>query len=104
MRKPTICIGENKDSDQLHSNTKLISAFVFATRIVQPLFFSNPKFQDSSLLFETVQAGLCRTWSETQIVGFLKHRLKYENKEGGVVAGVESTYSYAALSIKKTCP
>ena len=24
----------------------------------------------------TVQPGLCRTWSETQIVGFLMHRLK----------------------------
>ena len=24
----------------------------------------------------TVQPGLCPTWSETQIVGFLKHRLK----------------------------
>ena len=29
---------------------KLISAFVFATRIVQFLFFLNPKFQASSLL------------------------------------------------------
>ena len=25
----------------------------------------------------TVQAGLCRTWSETQIVGFVTHRPKY---------------------------
>ena len=39
MGKPTICIGENKDADQL------ISAFVFATRIVQFLFYLNPKFQ-----------------------------------------------------------
>ena len=29
---------------------KLISAFVFATRIVQFLFYFNPKFQASSLL------------------------------------------------------
>ena len=36
MGKPTICIGENKD------------AFVFATRIVQFLFYLNPKFQASS--------------------------------------------------------
>ena len=33
MRKPTICIGENKGADQLRS--KQFSAFVFATRIVQ---------------------------------------------------------------------
>ena len=41
MGKPTICIGENKD-------TKLISAFVFATPVVQFLFYLNPKFQASS--------------------------------------------------------
>ena len=46
MRKPTICIGEDKTADQLCS----ISAFVFAARIVQSFFFLNPKFQASSLL------------------------------------------------------
>ena len=44
MRKPAFCICENKDADQL------ISAFVFATRIVQSLFYLNPKFQASSHL------------------------------------------------------
>ena len=49
MGKPTICIGENKDADQLRGVTaKLNSAFVFATRIVQFLFYLNPKFQFSS--------------------------------------------------------
>ena len=46
MGKQTICIGENKDADQL--TAKLISAFVFATRIVQFLLYLNPKFQASS--------------------------------------------------------
>ena len=45
MRKPTICISENKDADQLRGNreadAKLISAFVFATWIVQSLYFLN---------------------------------------------------------------
>ena len=40
MGKPTICIGENKGA----VTAKLISAFVFATRIVQFLYFLNPKF------------------------------------------------------------
>ena len=31
MRKPTFCICENKDTDQLRVAAKLISAFVFAT-------------------------------------------------------------------------
>ena len=55
VRKPAFCICENKDADQLRGNSfavtaKLISAFVFATRIVQTLFFLNPKFQASSHL------------------------------------------------------
>ena len=54
MGKPTICICENKDADQLCGyisfavTAKLISAFVFATRIVQFHFYLNPKFQASS--------------------------------------------------------
>ena len=48
MGKPTICIGENKSADQLRGKTaKLITAFVFATRIVQFLFYLNLKFQAS---------------------------------------------------------
>ena len=47
MGKPTICIDKNKDADQLRGNRE-ISAFVFATRIVQFLFYLNPKFQAAS--------------------------------------------------------
>ena len=51
MRKPDFCICENKDADQLRSNTaQLISAFVFAIRIVRSLFYLNPKFQASSYI------------------------------------------------------
>ena len=50
MRKPAFCICENKDADQLRGTAKLISAFVFATRIVESLYFLNPKFQASSHL------------------------------------------------------
>ena len=53
MGKQTICLGENKGADQLRSNAKLISDFVFATRIVQFLFYLNPKFQDSSSFLKT---------------------------------------------------
>ena len=48
MGKPTICLGENKGANQLLSTAKLISAFVFATRIVQFLIYLNLKFQASS--------------------------------------------------------
>ena len=62
--KPAFCICENNDADQLRSNravtAKLISAFVFATPIVQSLYFLNLKFQDSShlmLLYSPVCVG-----------------------------------------------
>ena len=52
MRKPAFFICENKDADQLRGTAKLISAFIFATRIVQSLYYIylNPKFQASSHL------------------------------------------------------
>ena len=52
VRKPAFCICENKDADQLRGKVtaKLISAFVFATRIVQSLLYLNSKFQASSHL------------------------------------------------------
>ena len=46
-------------------SVKLISAFVFTTRIVQSFYFLNTKFHAF-----TVQSGLCRTWSETTTLVF----------------------------------
>ena len=45
MGKSTICIGENKDADQLRGNREADQRLCFATRIVQLLFYLNPKFQ-----------------------------------------------------------
>ena len=42
----------------------------------------------------TVQPGLCRTWSETQIVGFLMHRLIFLS--GGVLEATDFTMDYKA--------
>ena len=50
MRKPTICICENKDVDQLCGNREADHTFVFATQIEQFLYSLNPKFQGSSHL------------------------------------------------------
>ena len=43
MRKPAFCIWENKGADQLrgYGAADLISTFVYATSIVQSLFFLN---------------------------------------------------------------
>ena len=52
VRKPFFLFAYAKTKTQISFavTTKLISAFVFATRIVQSLFFLNPKFQASSHL------------------------------------------------------
>ena len=46
LRKPAFCICENKDA----VTAQLISAFVFATWIVQSLFYLNPECQASNHL------------------------------------------------------
>ena len=49
--KTGFCMCENKDADQLRGDREAdLSAFVFAIRIVQSLFYLNPKFQASSHL------------------------------------------------------
>ena len=55
MRKPTICIWE----DQLCTAAQLISAFVFATRIVYILLKLYPKFQDSRIYFLWLYRPVC---------------------------------------------
>ena len=50
MRKPDFAYAKTKMQISFAVTAKLISAFVFATRIVQSLYFLNPKFQASSHL------------------------------------------------------
>ena len=76
MRKPAFCICENKDADQLRSVTaQLISAFVFASQIVQSLFFLNPKFQVSNnllLLYSPVCVEPGRKPRTTRLILYLE--------------------------------
>ena len=77
MRKTTICIGENKAADQLRGNREADQrlCFRYTDSTFPPLLI--PKLSRFWVSSVTVQAGLCWTWSETQIVGFLMHRLIY---------------------------
>ena len=50
MRKLDFRVCENKGQISREVTAQLISAFIFATKIVQFLFYLNPKFQASSLL------------------------------------------------------
>ena len=75
MRKPTICIGENKDADQLRGDREADQrlCFRYTDSTISLLLKSViSSFKPASV---TVQPGLCQTWSEHQIVGFLMHRL-----------------------------
>ena len=60
MRKPAFCICENKDADQLHGYREADQRLCFALRIVQFLYYLNPKFQASShllWLYSRVRVG-----------------------------------------------
>ena len=50
MRKPTICICENKDADQLRGNHEADQRLLFRSSIVQSLYLLNLKFQASGHL------------------------------------------------------
>ena len=68
--KPTICIGENKDADQLRGNREADQRLCFRyTDSTIPLL---PKCEISSfyLFFVTVQPDLCQTCSETTLLVF----------------------------------
>ena len=68
--KPTICIGENKDADQLRGNREADQRLCFRySDSTIPLLLQSEisSFQLFSVL---VQAGLCRTCSETTLLVF----------------------------------
>ena len=48
VRKPAFSYAKTKTQISCAVTVQLISAFVFATCIVQPFFYLNPKFQSSS--------------------------------------------------------
>ena len=76
MRKPDICICENKGADQLRGDREADRRLCFRyTDSTIPLL---PKSKISSLWLYTVvvRPGLCGVWSETLKTGFLRTRLK----------------------------
>ena len=99
MRKPTICMGENKDADQLRGNREADQrlCFRYTDSTFPPLLI--PKFSRFWVSSVTVQAGLCWTWSETQIVGFATHRLIYKPVLPVEVA-VQRVKSHSANRVK----
>ena len=75
VRKSDFCLGENKGADQLRSNCEADQRLCFRyTDSTIPLL-SKSKISSLSSSSVLVHLGLCWTWPETQIVGFLMHRL-----------------------------
>ena len=69
MGKPTICVGENKGTDQLRSNCEANQRLCFHySDSTIPLLLI--KFPASSSFTVLVQVGLCQTCSETTLLVF----------------------------------
>ena len=75
MRKPAVCIRENKDADQHRGNREADQRLCF--RYTDSTISLLPKDDISSLQPSSVavQPGLYGTWSETPKTGFLTTRL-----------------------------
>ena len=70
VRKPTICMGENKDADQLRGNREADQRLCFRyTDSTIPLLLKS-KISRFYLFSVLVQAGLCQTCSETTLLVF----------------------------------
>ena len=70
MGKPTICKGENKGADQLRGNREADQRLCnrYSDSTIPPLL--NSKISNFKLFSVFVQAGLCRTCSETTLLVF----------------------------------
>ena len=95
MRKPAFCTSENKDADQLRATTKLISAFVFDTQLVQFLYFINQKFQASDHLLWLYSPDY------VSLVGKPEDRFSHNETQSkiGVYRGIRTLF---LLSLLKT--
>ena len=70
MGKATICIGENKDADQLCGNHDADQRLCFRYSDSTISFLLKSKISSFWLFSALVQAGLCRTCSETTLLVF----------------------------------
>ena len=68
--KPTICIGENKGADQLHSNCEADQRLCFRYSDSTIPVLLKSKISSFQLFSVLVQVGLCWTCSETTLLVF----------------------------------
>ena len=70
MQKPTFCICENKDADQLCSNCEADQRLCFRYMDSTIPVLSDSTISSLLLSSVLVQLGLCQTWSETTVLVF----------------------------------
>ena len=70
MGKPTICIGENKDADQLRGNREADQRLCFRYSDSSVPFLLKSEISRFQLFSVIVQVGLCQTCSETTLLVF----------------------------------
>ena len=68
MRKPTICIGENKAADQLCSYCSTDQHLCFRCKDNTILLLLKSEISSFSPASVTVQLDLCQTWSEPKLL------------------------------------
>ena len=81
MRKLTVCIGENKGTEQLCGNCETDQRLYIRSTDGTSHLYLNPKFRLIAFFYDCA-AVLRRTWSETQTVGFLMRRLISQSDNG----------------------
>ena len=70
VRKPTFCICENKEADQLCGNREADQRLCFRYMDSTIPLLSKCEISSLSRSSVAVQPGLCRTWSETRTLVF----------------------------------
>ena len=70
MRKPTFCICENKDADQLRGNREADQHLCYCYIDSTIPLLSNSEISSLLPYSVAVQPGLCQTRSETRMLGF----------------------------------
>ena len=70
MRKPTFCICENKDADQLRGNREADQRLCFRYIDSTTPVLSKPEISNLKPSSVAVQPGLCQTRSETRTLVF----------------------------------
>ena len=99
MRKPTFCICENKDADQLRGNREADQRLCFRYLDSMIPLLSNSEISSLWPSSVAVQPGLCRTRSETRMLVF-SHRGSFHDFIYIFLSNCLITINFKMIAIK----